>query len=42
MYPEVVELLQQAQDCQSLSCRVRVDALPQATSVFELAKAGRF
>jgi hypothetical protein len=41
MYPEAVELLQQAQDCQCLSCRVRVDALPQATSVFELAKAGR-
>jgi Flagellar P-ring protein len=41
MYPEAVELLQQAQECQTLSCRVRVDALPQAPSVFELAKAGR-
>jgi hypothetical protein len=41
LYPEAVELLQQAQECQCLSCRVRVDALPQATSVFELAKAGR-
>jgi hypothetical protein len=41
MYPEVVELLQQAQECQTLSCRVRVDAFPQAPSVFELAKAGK-
>jgi hypothetical protein len=41
MYPEAVELLQQAQECQSLSCRVRVDAFPQAPSVFELAKAGK-
>jgi hypothetical protein len=41
MYPEVVEMLQQARDCECLSCRVRVDALPRATTVFELAKAGR-
>jgi hypothetical protein len=41
MYPEAVELLQQAQECQTLSCRVRIDALPQAPSVFELARAGR-
>jgi hypothetical protein len=41
MYPEAVEILQQAQECQCLSCRVRVDALPQATSVFDLARAGR-
>jgi hypothetical protein len=41
MYPEAVELLQQVQECQSLSCRVRADALPQATTVFDLAKAGQ-
>jgi hypothetical protein len=41
MYPEAVELLQQAQECQCLSCRVRVDAMPQATPVVELVKAGR-
>jgi hypothetical protein len=41
MYPEAVELLQQAQDSQSLTCRVRVDAFPQATDVFALAQAGR-
>jgi hypothetical protein len=40
-YPEVVELLQQAHQCQSLSCRVRCDALPQAVSVQELARLGR-
>jgi hypothetical protein len=40
-YPEVIALLQQAETCRSLSCRVRCDALPQATSVFELAQAGR-
>lgn len=40
-YPEVITLLQQAAACESLSCRVRVDALPQAVSVQELAKAGR-
>jgi hypothetical protein len=41
MYPEAVELLEQARDCQCLSCRVRMDALPQVTSVYELAKAGQ-
>jgi hypothetical protein len=41
LYPEAVELLQQAHTCQALSCRVRSDALPLATSVYELARAGR-
>lgn len=41
LYPEVVELLQQAHACQSLSCPVRCDALPQATSVYDLVKAGQ-
>jgi hypothetical protein len=40
-YPEVVALLQQADQCQCLSCRVRSDALPQATTVYDLAEAGR-
>jgi hypothetical protein len=41
MYPEVIALLQQADTCQSLSCRVRCDALPQAVSVYELVQAGQ-
>jgi hypothetical protein len=41
LYPEAVELLQQADACRSLSCRVRCDALPQATSVYDLVKAGQ-
>jgi hypothetical protein len=41
MYPEVVTLLQQADSGAALSCRVRCDALPQATSVYELVKLGR-
>lgn len=40
-YPEVIAMLQQAGTCGSLNCRVRVDALPQATDVRELAKAGK-
>lgn len=39
-YPDVVELLNQADRCRSLTCRVGVDELPQATSVYELARAG--
>ena len=39
-YPEAIELVQQAHTCDRLSCRVRSDALPQATSVFDLARAG--
>jgi hypothetical protein len=40
-YPEAVALLQQANKCDCLSCRVRFDALPQAVSVYELVKAGK-
>ena len=40
-YPEVVDLLRQADKCQCLSSRVRFDAFPQAVSVFDLAKVGR-
>jgi hypothetical protein len=40
-YPEVVALLQQAERCDCVSCRVRFDALPQAASVYDLVKAGK-
>jgi hypothetical protein len=39
-YPDVVELLRQADRYRCLSCPVAMDALPQATSVYELARAG--
>ena len=41
MYPEVVALLQQANVGGILSCRLRCDALPQATPVEELALLGK-
>jgi hypothetical protein len=37
----VVEVIRQAHRCEVVSCPVAVDALPQATSVYELAQAGR-
>lgn len=40
MYPEAVEVLRQAHLCECLSCRLEADALPQAVSVQELARAG--
>jgi flagellar basal body P-ring protein FlgI len=40
MYPEAVELLRQAHLGGSLSCRVEVDALPQAVTVQALAQIG--
>ncbi len=40
-YAEATELLAQADKCRCVSCPVRADALPQATTVYELAKAGR-
>ncbi|MGE3805524.1 MAG: HEAT repeat domain-containing protein, partial [Gemmataceae bacterium] len=36
-YPNVVEFLQKSGNCQCLTAAVRVDALPTATSVYELA-----
>jgi hypothetical protein len=39
-YADVVELLGQMDKCRTLTCRVAVDALPQATSVYDLAKSG--
>ena len=39
-YPDVVELLRRVDRAQCLSCRIAVDALPQAVAVQDLAKAG--
>jgi hypothetical protein len=41
MYPEIVALLQQADVGGSLTCRLRCDALPQATPVEELYAFGK-
>lgn len=41
LYPDVTELLRQADTTQALTCRVRNDALPQAVSVYDLVKAGK-
>lgn len=40
-YPEVVDLLRRADGCHCLSCRLAVDALPEAASVYDLARAGQ-
>jgi hypothetical protein len=40
-YPEIIELIRQADSCKNLSCRVNFDALPQAVPVEEVAEAGR-
>jgi hypothetical protein len=40
-YAEAVELLRQVDHCKCLSCEVAVDALPQAVSVYDLARAGQ-
>jgi hypothetical protein len=40
-YPEAVELLRQANSCQCVTCRVEVDQLPQATSVYDLARSAK-
>lgn len=39
-YPQIDELLQQAHKCSCLSCPLKIDALPQATSIYQLAKDG--
>ena len=38
MYPEVVELVRQVGNFQCVTCPIVCDALPQAVSVYELAK----
>jgi Flagellar P-ring protein len=40
-YSTVTELLRQARRCDCISCAVEVDALPQATSVYALKRAGQ-
>jgi hypothetical protein len=40
-YPDVVDLLRKADEWKCLNCAVHVDALPQASSVVELAQSGR-
>jgi hypothetical protein len=40
-YPDAIDLLRQAEKCQCMTCPVRVDALPVATSVYDLARAGQ-
>jgi hypothetical protein len=40
MYSDAVEFLRQAERSDCLSSRVAIDALPQATTVYQLAKAG--
>jgi hypothetical protein len=39
-YADAVELLRQANQIKCLSCPLAIDALPEATSVFDLAQAG--
>lgn len=38
-YPDVVELLRQADLTRTATCRIAVDALPQATDIYELARS---
>lgn len=40
-YPEVIEVILQADRCQNLSCRVVVDKLPQSVTVETLAEVGK-
>jgi Flagellar P-ring protein len=39
-YADAVELLRQADECRGLNCALKVDTLPKAPSVYDLAKAG--
>src|SRR5204862_265222 len=40
-YPDVIELLRQAENSKCLSCALAADALPEAPTVFQLARAGQ-
>jgi len=40
-YPDVVDLLRKAENWKCLNCAVNVDALPQSSSVVDLARGGR-
>jgi hypothetical protein len=39
-YSDAVEILRQADSCRGLNCALKVDALPKAPSVYDLARAG--
>jgi hypothetical protein len=39
-YSDAVEVLRQADSCRGLNCAVKVDSLPKAPSVYDLARAG--
>lgn len=39
-YPQIDDILRQASKCACLSCPLAIDALPQATSIYQLAKEG--
>lgn len=39
-YPDAVELLRQADQIRCLNCKVLADALPEATSIYQLAQDG--
>jgi len=40
-YPDVVDLLRKAENWRCLNCTVHVDAIPQPSSVIDLARGGR-
>lgn len=39
-YSDAIEVLRQAESCRGLNCAVKVDSLPKAPSVYDLARAG--
>jgi hypothetical protein len=39
-YADAIELLRQAESCHGLNCALKVDALPKAPTVYDLARAG--
>lgn len=40
-YPEVIEIIRQADGCKNLTCRVKHDALPQAVPLEDVVQAAR-
>jgi hypothetical protein len=39
-YADAIEVLRQAESCRNLNCALKVDALPRAPTVYDLARAG--
>jgi Flagellar P-ring protein len=39
-YADAIDLLRQAESCHGLNCALKVDALPKAPTVYDLARAG--